>query len=209
LKRTLFAAVVAAFLLASIAGIAGPGNGAPAGSHYNLNIIGVAKNKTSSMTNSDRHTIFVPLWGSSKIGLKEGPFQVIDGNGTDGSATFQLPNPDPDGDGVTAYSVFTRALGKPGGSAVATSCFTDADGTTWCSTENVVYSRTKGKQSFTNVSRELLTVCVDTDGDTTCDTRESLFSNATHDYFWQYDNKGLRVAQLRFYEIPTVVGLTP
>ena len=44
---------------------AGGGNGAPSGAHYNLNIIGVDNPKTSTLTGSDRHTIFVAL-GSKK-----------------------------------------------------------------------------------------------------------------------------------------------
>ena len=54
--------------------------------------------------------IFVPREGNAKINLKEGDFLVLDANGTDGSAAFQLPNPDPDNDGTTTYSVFARAL---------------------------------------------------------------------------------------------------
>jgi len=30
-----------------------------------------------------------------------------------------------------------------------------------------------------------------------------LFSNNTLAYLWSYDNEGLKVAQLRFYEVPT------
>lgn len=185
------------------------GNGAPSGAHYNLNIIGVPKGKTADMTGSNSHRIFVPLVGSCKISLSMGDFQVLDGNCTDGPSAFQLPDPDPENDGVTAYSVYARALGKPGGSAVATSCVTDAAGDEWCSTENVVLVRNTGKSTFTNVSKELLTVCIDTDGDTVCDVREGLFDNSLSDYFWQYDNNGLKLAQLRFYEIPTDVGTTP
>src|SRR5262249_35267190 len=73
------------------------------GPHYNLNIIGVPKDKSADMTGSDGHRIFVPLDGKADIELAQGDFQVLDANGTDGTASFQLPNPDPDGDGVTAY----------------------------------------------------------------------------------------------------------
>ena len=41
--------------------------------------------------------------------------------------------------------------------------FQDADGT-FCSTESVVLIRNKGKSSFSNVSKELLTLCIDTSG---------------------------------------------
>src|SRR5690349_7013978 len=81
------------------------GNGAPSGGHFNLNLIGVARDKSASLDNNDGRRIFVPLFGSTKILLREGDFAVIDANGTDGSASFQLPAPAPDGDGITEYSV--------------------------------------------------------------------------------------------------------
>src|SRR5215213_8489563 len=80
----------------------GTGNGAPKGAHYNLNIIGVPKGK--AMSNGSGNVIFVPETGSTKIMLSEGPFDVLDKNGTDGQAAFQLPNPDPENDGTTTYS---------------------------------------------------------------------------------------------------------
>lgn len=108
------------------------GNGAPSGAHYNLNIIGMSKDKTADMDNSNGHVIFVPLWGKTKIELAEGDFAVLDANGTDGLAQFQLPDPGldpynvttgPDGaDTVSDYSVFVRPLGKPGGWATITTC---------------------------------------------------------------------------------------
>ena len=168
------------------------------GAHYNLNIIGVPKGKTADMTGDNGHRIFVPRFGSTKINLQEGDFGVIDANGTDGSATFQLPNPDPDGDGTTAYSVFARALGKPGGMSKTTTCFTDTTGT-YCSIYSMVLVRGTGKSSFDNVSKELLYVYVDTNLDGVLE-RYSLFSDALADYYWQYDNTGLTLAQLRFYE---------
>src|SRR5215211_3075737 len=112
------------------------GNGTPNGAHYNLNLIGVPKGKTADMTGNNGHRIFMPLSGQAKILLSEGAYDVLDANGTDGEAAFQLPNPDPDGDGTTAYSVYVRALGKPGGHAVLQSCFDDSTGT-WCAADFV------------------------------------------------------------------------
>jgi hypothetical protein len=181
----------------------GGGNGAPSGPHYNLNIIGVPNTKT--MSNGSGNVIFVPETGSAKIMLSEGAnFDVIDKNGTDGSAAFQLPNPDPDNDGTTAYSVFARALGKPGGSSKTTTCATDVDGVLWCSVYSMVLVREGGKSTFTNVSRELLYIYADTNADGKLE-RYNLFNSALTDYFWQYDNAGLKLAQLRFYQIPTTV----
>jgi len=191
--------------------VAGQGNGAPSGAHYNLNIIGMekAKGKTQEETmQSNGRRIFVSLEGNTKIMLTEGDFDVIDYDGTDGTAIFQLPNPDPDCDGETSYSVFARALGG-GGSANITSCLTDGVDD-YCSIESevVVLDRTsKGKSTFTNVSRQLLYVTVDmTDDDTYNPKRYPLFSYSTWGYWWDYDNSGLRLAQLRFYEISTDVG---
>ena len=181
-------------------------NGAPSGAHYSLNIIGVPKNKTASMTGNLGHRIFVPLNGKTKINLSEGDFQVLDANGTDGSASFQLPSPDPDGDGITSYSVFARALGKPGGSARIATCATDPiTMEEVCSTLNYVAVRESGRSRFTNVSNELLYIYADLDGDGT-DERYSLFDDRLQDYFWEYDNTGLKLLQLRFYEVVTNVN---
>ncbi len=188
----------------------------PNGAHYNLNIIGVPKGKTAAMDNNNGHRIFVKLEGNTKIMLAEGEtFQVLDANGTDGNgAKFQLPNPDPDNNGVTEYSVYARALGKPGGKADMTTGATDPgdDGIFGTADDIIVYSmvvlqveRTKGHQKFVNVSKELLYIYYDLDGDGTAE-RYNLFNDALQDYFWSYDNNGLKLLQLRFYEIPTDVN---
>ena len=182
------------------------GNGGPSGSHYQVNIIGVPKNKTGDFTGSDGRRIFVPLDGSTKILLSEGEFAVLDANGTDGSASFQLPNPDPENDGITEYSVYARALGTPGGTSTTTTCATDpTTGELYCSVESMVLVRESGGSKFSNVSRQLLYVYADIDADGVID-RVPLFGDGLEDYYWQYDNAGLRVAQLRFYPIPTDVN---
>lgn len=183
------------------------GNGAPSGAHYNLNIIGVPKGKSASMSSNQGHRIFVPLSGTVKILLAEGAeFQVLDANGTDGTAKFQLPNPDADNDGITSYSVFARALGKPGGEARVTTCAIDPlTLEEVCSTLSYLAVRSKGKSSFTNVSKELLYIYADLDGDGV-EERMPLFDDRLQDYFWSYDNSGLKVLQLRFYEIATNVN---
>lgn len=191
--------------LALWAGSASAGNGAPSGSHYNLNIIGVPKGKSASMTGNMGHRIFMPLYGKSKILLKEGDFQVLDANGTDGSAAFQLPNPDPTNSGIAVYSVYARALGKPGGQARLATCATDPlTMEEVCSTLNLVSVRSTGKSSFSNVTAELLYIYADLDGDGVTE-RYPLFDDRLQDYFWSYDNNGLKLLQLRFYPIATVV----
>ena len=76
------------------------GNGAPNGPHYNLNIIGVSKDK-SMPDGLGGNVIFVKLGGDdvvirTRINLEAGDdFAVLDKDGTDGSATLQLMDPFP------------------------------------------------------------------------------------------------------------------
>jgi hypothetical protein len=207
--------------------VAQTGNGAPSGAHYTLNIIGVPKEKSPGFDGGNGHRIFVGLGrngtANTRINLGPGDFAVIDANGTDGTAAFQLPNPDPDGDGTTLYSVYVRALGKPGGTGTLQSCYEDAQGT-WCAVdfdggvEPISLARTKGgAPKFTNVSKDLLYVdhclawdagldtVLGTDDDVCTDVEQiGLFSNDLLSYYWSYDNQGLKLVQLRFYEVPTV-----
>lgn len=194
------------------------GNDAPGGAHYNLNIIGMPKGKTADMTVDQGHRIFVPLTGVSKIMLIEGDdFMVLDANGTDGTASFQLPNPDPDGNGMTSYSIWLRALGTPGGKAVITTC-ADADLTAEyyevCSSDPLTVESTKGPSKFTNETKKLLTIYVDetfsfTNGDGDLVNipagRYTIFDPIFEDYFWSYDNDGLKLLQMRFYPIGTSI----
>jgi hypothetical protein len=210
--------------------IAYAGNGAPSGAHYNLNIIGVPFGKKATMNDNLGHRIFVPLYGTSRIllceaGLPGGEcediegFQVLDANGTDkDGAKFALPNPDPEildpdnpapeNDGTTAYSVFARALGKPGGAASMTTCATDpSTQEEICELDTELtleLKRSTGKSAFENVSKYLLYIYVDLDGNGTIE-RYNLFNEKLQDYFWQYTNNGLKLAQLRFYPCATIV----
>lgn len=191
------------------------GNEAPNGAHYNLNIIGVQKDKTADMSGNNGHRIFVKLWGKSKINLIEGDdFQVLDANGTDqDGAAFQLPNPDPDGDGTTRYSIWARPLGTPGGSAKISLC-ADADLTDGyvevCTADPLVVTSSKGPSKFKDVTKQLLTILVVSDIDVYGDGskiikagRYTIFDDTFEDYFWDYDNEGLKLLQLRFYPVET------
>lgn len=190
----------------SFVSAAATGNGSLSGSHYQVNIIGVPKGKSSDMSGNSGARIFVPLAGSCKILLTEGTFAVLDANGTDGTAKFQLPNPDPDNDGITNYTVFARPLGTPGGTSTTTTCATDPmTGLVVCSNASYVAVRKSGKSSFTNVSNQLLYIYADLNNDGTAE-RYPLFDERLKDYFWQYDNTGLKVLQVRFYEVSTNVN---
>jgi hypothetical protein len=191
------------------------------GPHYNLNIIGVDNPKTQPLTGGDRHTIFLALTGKSNIWLTQGPFAVCDGNSFDQAfdcsglplgnkigSVFQLPcdTSVPTDTGCTGfsqdYTVWIRALGAPGGKASITLCATDDLGNLICNTgANVVSLTSHGKRTFTNVTKQLTTlqdVCFDAGGSIVCED-VSLFDPELVDFAWQYDNNGLRLAQLRFY----------
>lgn len=123
----------------------------------------------------------------------------------DGEASFELPNPDPTNSGTTVYSVFARALDTPGGKSLTTTCATDPyDGSRICSGITLTLDRSKGKSTFENVSKYLLYIYADVDGDGVMD-RVPLFDTALYGYFWNYDNQGLKLAQLRFYNCGTTV----
>jgi hypothetical protein len=183
---------------------------------YKFNIIGVPREKNPDMTGDAGKRLFVKLEGQSKIYLQKGEFDIIDANATDGNGgRFQLPDPDPDGDGETWYGVYVRPVGTPNRSATIGSCIEgDLDPTlegveTLCSTETKLLVRGTGKPQVENVSKELLSVCLDTDDVVGCDTRSFLFDDSTVEYLWNYDNNGLRVVQVYLLEIPQQIGLDP
>ena len=203
------AAVLAATMGATAVAVAQTGNGAPSGSHYSLNIVGVPRAKNANPDWASGHVIFVSLGSkdvsvSTKILLSQnadGSFDVLDKNGTDGEASFSLPAPG-------GYTVWARALGKPGGQAKITTCAMDiviTDPAEICSTQNEVFVRDKGKSSFRNVTDALTTIVLDpvanADAVTACGgTTVSLFNPCLQGFFWQYDNNGLKLLQVRFYQ---------
>jgi hypothetical protein len=238
--------------------VSSTGNGAPSGPSYVMNIIGVPKAKTASMTNSDRHTIFINEDGSSDIWLctqgmtlsyggqsitcpSNVTYQVLDGNGTDtstasmcapggsasgqssinyftcGGALFELPTPG-------NYSVYGRTLAKPGGSATQDTCatYTYFDTTTnsyqtvvICSSNTLSLKRDAGKSVFYNVTQNLLYLTISTtylsqySGLATCLANQGynttqavsvpLFNSCLQNYFWYWDNNGLKHYQLFFF----------
>ena len=80
-----------------------------------------------------------------------------------------------------------------------------------CSTNNKVFVRMKGKSSFRNVTQQLLTItatvtdptlaaCL-TGGNTTVPVSltTNIFNPCLQNFFWNYDNNGLKLLQIRFY----------
>lgn len=199
--------VLAIALLASGVSAAG-GNGIDLkGQHFTLNLIGMEKNKNMPDDLSG-HAMFVDYSRSgfitTKILLQEGDFAVIDKDGTDGVARFQLPYPYevftegviPE-DAETCYKVFARGLGKPGGSADMYACGYDAAAQqNYCYTGDIISisrpANKNGPSKFVDITRQLTTI-------TYMDNDYAIFANASYSYFWNYENDGLRHAQLRFY----------
>ena len=131
---------------------------------------------------------------------------LVPGTDPDGEPSTLIPCDDTELEPTLAYEVWARALGKPGGDAIITTCAT-LDTETVCSTENVVLVRNPSKSRFANVTQELtsLVVCFDVDDDPMEEDidcfRYALFTGDFEDWFWNYDNNGLRLAQIRFYPI--------
>lgn len=161
---------------------------------------------------------------STADGLQCGnTFYVADANGTDGSAKLVVPcenvNAESTDTGI-CFDVWATPLGTPGGRAEVDVVCTFDD--TVVDTDLVEGScedvplgqfdfflqRNGGKpvqKDITNFMRA--SGCFDTDGSGTCDQGEKTFNNvwifnleALQEYFWEYDNDGLRVSMIRFCE---------
>jgi hypothetical protein len=138
-------------------------------------------------------------------------------------------------DTISDYSVFVRPLGKPGGWATITTCADLVDSNFkgllpgnftrtlneacefggLASVEQVgseITLRETGKSTFKNVTAELLTIVFKVevemaDGSITIVyVRVPIFDDIIENEYWEYDNHGLRILQVRFYEIGTDVS---
>jgi len=206
-------------LLYNLEVIAYSGSNCPSGDFTNSNThrIAVKADVSDNPSGLNPNTLI----RQNDIMLGPGPFQVLDGNAcADGVASFQLPlNPCADtiSDACSLddptfqnYEVYARLVGKPGTGVDVSTCATDegdptdpTDDVIVCSTESWLEMRQKGTApKFTNRSKELLTVCVDTSGDQICDTRLALFAPQLKDYFWNWNTDGKAHAQLFFVAVP-------
>ena len=100
------------------------------------------------------------------------------------------------------------------GMALATSAASFLDvvtGQILCSDTSAMYFRDKGKSTFADVTNQLLFLTVTIDSTATPNLAAclgvtgtktvtvSLFNSCFENYFWNYDNNGLKLVQLRFY----------
>ncbi|MFC2026480.1 hypothetical protein ACFLUX_00700 [Chloroflexota bacterium] len=224
-------ALVLLLTLGGTSVFAGIGNEIPDnGKHYNLNIIGVKNAKKVDMTDSNRHTIFVPLDKNGEVGPckiyvvrnidNPTEFQVLDGNACDNNgATIAVPYEDL---GVLSYNVYATALGKPGGTAGvdAEVYFAPTDDYPYETYGNLLMThfdlpRVKGNKgvqkphpmNISDIFRATGYIDVDDSGAGGATTGDITFENVwvfnvptLFQYLWNYDNDGLKLMQVRFYE---------
>jgi hypothetical protein len=181
---------------------------------------------------SDQGAADTDAASGADIFLTQGPFTVCDGNAFDAAydcsgtqiakqgAVFQLPCntnvtaaagttliPCPTTGATASYTVWARAVGKPGGSSSITTCATDIlTNTLLCSVaSNVsVFIRKSGKPVFTNITNQLTTLVTPAGACTTSTITAgtctvSLFGAGFQGFFWDYDNNGNKLLQVRFY----------
>jgi hypothetical protein len=169
---------------------------------FKFNIIGVKNPKDAELKDDNGSRIFVDLNDKSAIYLVESgtgeasdidpeDFAILDANATDADgALLAMPDPDLDpynlsdkgeADTMSAYSIYIRSLGKPGGKASITTCaeLLDSDFAGllsgqfvrtlnragafggYASVEQVsqtITERPKGKSKWYNVTAELTTI---------------------------------------------------
>ena len=156
-----------------------------------------------------------------------GEFGVIDANATnDDGALFGIPDPcagEDSTDGCTpGYAIWARAK-TPGGNAIMTTCaeedYAPSDGTydIWCGDNGVTLSKTshfKAQEVTDALLRMGLTIdgtednlqnCIEGTTGVDYDTNSYdiyLFDRCFENYFWNYDNNGLKNLELRFYWAP-------
>ena len=154
---------------------------------------------------------------------------MIDANATDSNgALFALPDPcadaDPTTDCTPTYAIWARARAGSG-SATITTCaeetYDQAEYDIWCGDNGVTLSKQTSFKAV-NVSENLLSMSIYVDPDTDSDLSVCvggdaddmdgiidqpeenfdiyLFDNCFQNYFWNYDNNGLKNLELRFYK---------
>lgn len=177
--------------------------------HYSLNLVGVPEDKhelVEKISSDDNgESIYIGLNSDdSCVKLKrasEGEgFEVNDADGINGKAKFQLPTSN-----NTEYHLFVRPLGIPRAESQPhdVDLSTDED---IASMGTAILINNNGANKLTDIASKLTTVNVaaeDLNGDDVIDkldiTTYNIFDDALENYFWEYNDEGLKVSQLRFY----------
>ena len=171
---------------------------------------------------SDQGNLDTDVASGTDILLTQGPFTVCDGNAFDAAyacdgtqiakqgAVFQLPCntniatatgttlvpcTSTGAGSVANYEVWARVVGTPGGSGTITTCATDlSTNTVVCNAKDTLLVRNKPNR-FSNVTNALTSLVTGTQ-------TVSLFGTGFQNFFWDYDNNGNKLLQLRFYLVP-------
>jgi hypothetical protein len=201
MRSKMILGVLVAVVLSTVA-LAGPPMNGP---HFNLNIIGAPKDKDGgNFDNPDRHTIMVDLNGHTNIYMQQSTtsddFAVIDGDGTDGTARFELAK--------GYYEVYAVALGKPLKTVTITpnAEFDGQTGEEVFALGHIDLTHDKKPVWHRVTGMFLVTVTVDPDGagplPSTTYTNEWVFDiPELIDYWWDYNNGGCKLTQVRFYKV--------
>jgi hypothetical protein len=114
------------------------GNEAPSGRHFNLNIIGVPKEKNDNFDGGQGSRIFVSRTGQTQFYVHGGDsYQVLDHDGTDGKVGSGLADPgivfpyDAAADQTWRVQIWVRLLGPKGSEVAWTSYYYDVVGDTY------------------------------------------------------------------------------
>ena len=220
-NKYIIAVILAATIVMSVAFLSGAlaakpdktGNDTPRGYSYNLQVIALNHTKGWSYDPLEQHDngqrIFVLMnrdYTSVKTQIHLVPgdsFAVIDPDGTDGHATIQVMDPydndyiGSDPLGAYNYEIYVRALGKKNDNRYADITL-NAESSLypgiWYLGETVTIEPSpKGTGSkFKKETVKLTTFSVD-------GTPYHLFDDGYENFFWDYDNHGLRHLQMRFY----------
>jgi len=180
------------------------------GPHYTLNVIGVQKDKNPTAEgwfDSERHTLFVPLDRKINLYMQQGDaFAVIDADGTDGTARFQL--------GPGYYEVYAVALGKPNGYTIISpeATFNATTATTEFYLGSIQLEHAK-KPSWQRVTGLFIAdvALYDSDGALINEYDNTWIFNIPEllSYWWNYDNHGCKLLQVRFYPVAEQPVVTP
>jgi hypothetical protein len=141
---------------------------------------------------------------------EDGEFAILDRDATD-DGVARILVPDTTGqDGYDGVDVFIRILGKPYACMAIDGVAYDADQASngmWYYSGHVTLNRKSGKSVFQNIN-DLFDVYYcdtwdDSSGEWVCtDTNIeeiSVFSNVFEEYFWDIQNSGSRIVQVRLY----------
>jgi len=98
MKKLLVTAMAVVLTLSLVIGssviMAGNGNNAPTGKHYNLNIIGVPNQKNTNFDGGNGSRIFILRTGTTSFYVNGGnSYQVLDHDGTDGTVGTGIGDP--------------------------------------------------------------------------------------------------------------------